>query len=115
MPGHPQEPSPDRKIALGIDTYLDEFAAANSAISWKVFARRDPLHWKDAFFERMSHPDSQILFNLKGVDVWKGVTRAANRKGGATDWELLQISQNELWWGRIEWIMDGQRMPNPFA
>ena len=103
------------RIALGISSYLADFAAANSAITWKVFAGADPLLWRDYFLEQMNDPDALIFFNLQGVDVWAGMTRAAKHRGGATDWELLQISQNEEWWPRIEWLMHGQRLPNPFA
>lgn len=45
----------------------------------------------------MNDPQADILFNLKRVDVWGSVTRASRGAGGATDWELLQIMQNEEW------------------
>jgi hypothetical protein len=107
--------SPNRKIALGIDDYLDDFACSNSAMSWRQFARADPMQWKSYFLDVMNDPMAEILFNLKGVDVWGGVTRASRGAGGATDWELLQIMQNEEWWSRIKWIKDGVEIPNPFA
>jgi hypothetical protein len=53
--------------------------------------------------------DSSVtkLFNLDGVDVWGGVSRAAAGRGGATDWELLQIRSNPQWWDSVQWFKDG--------
>lgn len=62
----------------------------------------------------MNNETSEILFNLKAVDVWAGVMRAASGRHGATDWELLQIQQNKDWWSRIEWYKDGGLTANPF-
>jgi hypothetical protein len=112
---NPSENVPGRRIALGIEDYLDDFARANSAESWKQFAIIDPMEWKPRFLEGMNDPRAEVLFNLKGVDVWGGVTRASRGAGGATDWELLQIMQNEDWWPRIKWMKDGVLVPNPFA
>jgi hypothetical protein len=44
--------------------------------------------------EKLADPNTLVHFNLDGVDVWQGVSRAAAGRGGATDWELLTIRQN---------------------
>lgn len=106
--------TPSRRIALGIEDHLDDFTRANASQSWKQFANADPMEWKSRFFDVMNDPQAEVLFNLKGVDVWGGVTRASCGAGGATDWELLQIMQNEDWWPRITWMKDGVQVPNPF-
>jgi hypothetical protein len=62
----------------------------------------------------MSNTSNRILFNLKGVDVWGGIQRAASGRGGATDWELLQIRNNPEWWSRIQFMRDGVPAANPF-
>jgi hypothetical protein len=105
---------PGRKIAFGIEDHLNDFARANGAESWKQFAKADPMQWKSHFLYAMNDPNAEVLFNLKGVDVWGGVTRASRGAGGATDWELLQIMQNEGWWSRIKWMRDGVQVTNPF-
>lgn len=96
---------------MGLEEFLDHFARAGAAESWKQFARVDPMERKSLFLEVMNDPRVEVLFNLKGVDVWGGVTRASR---GATDWELLQIQQNPDWWPRIRWMKDGIPVPNPF-
>jgi hypothetical protein len=83
---------PSRKIALGIEPYIDSFARANDAESWKQFAAGDPLAWQAHFMEVMNDPNGEVLFNLQGVDVWAGATRAATGRGGATDWELTLLT-----------------------
>lgn len=72
------------------------------------------MEWKGRFYDVMNDKNSEILFNLDGVDVWGGVTRASRNSGGATDWELLQIYTNKNWWSRIKWIKDGKPVANPF-
>jgi hypothetical protein len=111
---NPAGNAPSRRVALGIEDHLDDFARANSAESWKQFAITDPMEWKSQFLEVMNDPQTEVLFNLKGVDVWGGIARASRGAGGATDWELLQIMQNEDWWPRIKWMKDGVQVPNPF-
>ncbi len=72
------------------------------------------MQWKSHFLDVMNDPNAEVLFNLKGVDVWKGVTRASRGVDYfATDWELLQIMQNEGWWPRIKWMKDGVQVPVP--
>jgi hypothetical protein len=107
-------PGYSKRIALGVETHIDDFARMNGAQSWKQFAKSDPMAWKARFMELINDPNSEIFFNLKGVDVWAGVTRAATGKGGATDWELLQIMENKGCWSRIRWMMNGISVPNPF-
>jgi hypothetical protein len=62
----------------------------------------------------MNDPGAEVFFNLRHIDVWPGVTRAAAGRGGPTDWELLQIQQNEPWWPRIRWFDDEAPRANPF-
>jgi hypothetical protein len=106
--------APKRRIALGLEAQLDNFASANSAESWKQFAKADPMQWKSYFLDVMNDHNAEVVFNPDGVDVWAGVIRASRGAGGATDWELLQIMQNEDWWSRIKWIEDGVQVANPF-
>jgi hypothetical protein len=65
--------------------------------------------------EIVSNPSNRVSFNLTGVDEpWRAVTRSASGRGGATDWELLQIKTNPQWWDRITFFRDGKAVPNPF-
>jgi len=64
--------------------------------------------------DKILDPNQKILFNLDGVDVWNGVSRAASGRGGATDWELLQIRQNPQAWDTIDFILDSAKVENPF-
>lgn len=43
-----------------------------------------------------------------------GVQRAAAGRGGATDWELLQIRQNPQFWDSLQFWEKGAQVPNPF-
>lgn len=102
-------------IALGLEDHLDEFAKSIGGRTWKDWARADPTRWKSAFTEVMSNPSNRVSFNLTGVDdPWRAVARAAAGRGGATDWELLQIKSNPSWWNRITFFRDGKVVPNPF-
>ncbi len=101
-----------KPFALGIDNYLDSFAKKNNAITWKQFD--DVENWKPQVLDKILDPNQKILFNLDGVDVWKGVNRAASGRGGATDWELLQIRQNPQIWKTVDFIKDGNKVGNPF-
>jgi hypothetical protein len=100
------------KVALGIREHLDEFAESHGASTWKQWGS---TNFKERFMETMNNTSNEILFNLKGVDVWGGVQRAASGRGGATDWELLQIKNNSQWWDRVQFIKDGVQINNPFA
>ena len=100
------------RLALGIGEHLDAFAAGQGAATWKSFP--DPLNWKPTMVQKLADPNTKILFNLEGVEVWPGVSRASRGAGGATDWELLQIQRNPEWWHTIEWWKGGQQVPNPF-
>lgn len=65
--------------------------------------------------DKLADENVKMLFNLKGVDVWGGVSRAAGGYGfGATDWELFKIYQSPEWWESIEWWNGDTRVPNPF-
>ena len=103
-----------RKIALGLDDYLEAFADRHSAETWRQFAGHDPTAWKSTFLRAMSDPNTLAYFNLRGVNTWKGVARAAAGSGGPTDWELLTIRCNQNWWTRILWFSDSESTVNPF-
>ncbi len=106
-------PGGSDKLALGISEHLDAFASKQGASTWKSFP--DPLNWKATTTEKLADPSTKILFNLDGpVETWAGAARAARGRGGATDWELLQIQQNPQWWGTIEWWKGGAKVGNPF-
>ncbi len=97
-------------FAMGIDDHLDGFARTHGATTWKKFD--DVGNWKAQVRERLADPNQRVVFNMKGVDAWPGASRAAAGRGGATDWELLQIQQNSF--PNLEFWKDGVRVPNPF-
>jgi hypothetical protein len=99
-------------FAMGLKGELDAFAEARGATTWKQFS--NPETWKPQVLERLGDPQTPVHFNLNGVDVWEGVQRASQGKGGATDWELLQIKQNPEFWDTITFWKDGKVAPNPF-
>jgi hypothetical protein len=101
-----------KPFALGIGEHLDGFAAARGAETWKSLP--DPTKWKSGVLDALSDSSRQVHFNLDGVDVWKGVQRAASGRGGATDWELLQVKQNPQFWDTLQFWKGGQEVPNPF-
>ena len=72
------------------------------------------MEWQAAFLDVMNDPDAEIFFNLRDIKVWPGVNRAVVGLGGPTDWELLQIQQNDAWWPRIRWFEGDAPRPNPF-
>jgi hypothetical protein len=105
-------PVNSQPLALGLSEYLDDFANMFGADTWKNFP--NPNNWKSGVLDALNDPSRTIYFNLDGVDVWAGVQRAASGRGGATDWELLQIKQNPQSWDRVQFWKDGQQVPNPF-
>jgi len=70
------------------------------------------VSWKAGVLQKLRDPNQRVLFNLDDVDVWPGVTRAAGGRGGATDWELLQIRNGNF--PNLEFWQGGQRVGNPF-
>ena len=64
--------------------------------------------------DKLADPNTQVHFNLDGVDVWGGISRAAAGRGGPTDWELLQIYQNPQFQETIQFWKGGQPVANPF-
>jgi hypothetical protein len=101
-------------VALGIAPYLDDFAQQVGGSSWKVWAKHDPDNWKQYFMEVMSNENNPVYFNLQGVEVWPGVSRASRGANGATDWELLMIKQHPEWWDRITFMNGSTEAANPF-
>lgn len=94
---------------MGISDHLDDFAARHGADTWKN--RPDPASWKPGVLGKLSDPNQRVLFNLDGVDVWPGVTRAAAGRGGATDWELLQVRGEDF--PNLEFWQGGKRVGEP--
>ncbi|WP_237682477.1 polymorphic toxin-type HINT domain-containing protein [Microbacterium sp. B19(2022)] len=97
-------------FAMGISDHLDDFASRHGASTWKNLP--DPVNWKPGVLDKLSDPNQRVLFNLDGVDVWPGVTRAASGRGGATDWELFQIRGGSF--PNLEFWRGGVRVGNPF-
>ena len=96
-------------LALGLkDSGLEAFAKARGA----TLATGE--NWQATVLQKLADPKTPVHFNLDGVEVWKGVTRAASGRGGPTDWELLQIKQNPQWWDTIKFWENGKQVPNPF-
>jgi hypothetical protein len=103
-----------RRIALGFEDYLDQFATRQDAEPWIEFAKDDPLNWRFILLELVDDPTTTILFNLHGVDVPLALSRAATGRPTPTDWELFQIHEHPSWWPRIEWWDEDVRVSNPF-
>lgn len=105
-----------KKIALGLEAQgLDDFAKAQGAETYKVWAKDNLTEWEARFIELMNKCDTEVVFNLDGVDVWQGIMRASKEsRYGGTDWELLQIYQNKAWWGKVKWVKDGKVVDSPF-
>lgn len=102
-----------KPFAMGLDGGLDSFAEARGATTWKSFS--DPFAWKVGVIGKLSDPDVMVHFNLDGVDIGGGLSRAASGRGGATDWELMQIRQSPQWWNTLQFWRDGRPVPNPFS
>ena len=60
----------------------------------------------------LSDPRQRVVFNLDGVDVWSGITRAVSGRGGPTDWELLQLKTGSF--PNVEYWLGGSRVRSPF-
>jgi RHS repeat-associated protein len=101
-----------KPFALGIREHLGDFARARGAETYKNLP--DPNKWKSGVLDALADPNRRVHFNLDGVDVWQGVQRASSGRGGATDWELLQIKQNPQFWDSLQFWKNGQQVPNPF-
>jgi len=56
-----------KAFAMGLDRYLDAFAAERGATTWKDFD--DPVNWKYGVTDKLSDPKTTIHFNLDDVDV----------------------------------------------
>ena len=108
---HADEVSEIRPFAMGADQHLDEFAELHGASTWKDF--EDAVNWQPQVLEKLADSDQRVLFNLDGVDVWPGAQRAAAGRGGALDWELLQIQQNPGF-PKLEFWKGGNKVRNPF-
>ena len=101
-----------KPFAMGIDDFLDDFARQHGATTWKQFD--DAGNWQPQVYARLADPEQRVLFNLDGIDsVWASVQRAASGRGGATDWELMMMRENEF--PNLEFWQNGQRVANPFG
>lgn len=100
-----------RPFALGLGDHLDDFASRHGAETYKDLA--DPTQWQAGVLERLGDPTQRVLFNLDGVDnVMSAVQRAATGRGGATDWELLQVRVGG--YRNVEFWKDGVPVESPF-
>lgn len=99
-----------KPFALGIDRHLEAFARAHGAETWKSFP--DEVNWRTLVLDKLRDPQQRVLFNLEGVDVWPGVQRGASGYGGAIDWELFMIQQNDF--PKVEFWLGDKRVPSPF-
>ena len=99
-------------LALGLKNQLEEFAEARGAVTYKQLG--DTTNWKPRVFEKLADPNTQVHFNLDGVDVWGGVQRGASGFGGGTDWELFQIQQNPRFWNSLQFWKGSKPVNNPF-
>jgi hypothetical protein len=107
--------NPDRlRVALGLERHLELFAARHGAITWTDLAKDDPANWRSSVLNALGDPGTEILFNLRDVNVGAGLLRAASGRGGATDWELLTIHQRPDCWPRIRWFEGNLPVSNPF-
>ena len=101
-------------VALGLSDRLDDFASTFGAQTWKQLVPDSPEMWRRKFLGLLNDGNTRFTFNLDGVDVWRGLARAAKGSGGMTDWELLQLKMAKDSWGRITWIKDGVVVVCPF-
>lgn len=102
------------QLALGLDLFLDAFAAKHEATMLKRISP-DPDLWFEHLRALVADETVTFLWNLTGVDVWEGLTRAASGSGGGTDKELLFFREHAALWSRTEWMRDEQAVTNPFA
>jgi len=100
-------------FAMGLtDEGLEAFAQARGATTWKQLP--NPEQWQAGVIDKLADPLTPVHFNLDGVDVWGGVTRAAVGRGGPTDWELMTIRQSPQYWDSLQFWKAGEQVANPF-
>jgi hypothetical protein len=104
-----------RRIALGLDKYLEPFARERNAYMLKELYPNGQT-WQLGLVYEMNQSRTLMHFNLSGIDdVLGAIKRTLEFTGGATDWELWKISDNPQWWDRIFWWKDGKQVSNPFS
>lgn len=99
------------RIALGLDILLEEFAAEHNADSFRVWGEGE--NWRRRLHEVAAYPETTIYWNLTEVDVGAGLLRSSSRRGGGTDWELLQFRKNDDWLSRTTWYRNGVEVAQP--
>jgi hypothetical protein len=99
---------------LGRGEYLDQFARAHSAETWKDLT--DTANWQQGVWDKLSDPDVTIHFNLEGTsDPMASVSRvAAGQPYSPVDWELYQIYSNPRFVSHIEWWNGSWPAESPF-
>ena len=98
------------RVALGLDLYLGQFArewGAETSRSW------GGDNWRFGLYTVASSTETQVYWNLTGVNVLDGLQRASRNVGGPTDWELLQFKEHPDWIERSRWCCDGGEVPCP--
>ena len=104
----------EKKLALSVDEYLDDFAKQRNAHTWKDFPA--DKYWRQGVMDAIADPDTEILFNLDRINnPWSAVTegRVYGERARATSWELYQIYRNKNMWDRVTWYRNGSIVPNP--
>lgn len=99
------------RIALGLDLYLEEFAEAHDATTFRIWGAGE--NWRRQLHEVASDPETTIFWNLTEVEIGPGLLRSASELGGGTDWELFQFRQNADWLERTVWFRDGVQIQQP--
>jgi len=99
------------RIALGLDVHLQAFAEEHLAQTYRDWGAGE--RWRDELVRIASEADTEIRWNLTEIDVVAGLTRAAARFGGPTDWELSLFHQNSDWLRRTRWYRDGVEVAQP--
>ena len=105
----------EKKLALSVHEYLDDFAKQRNAHTWKDFP--DPDNWRQGVMDAIADPDTEILFNLDSIPYPKsaiGEVEARGYRAKSTSWELYQIYRNKNMWDRVTWYRNGSIVPNPF-
>jgi hypothetical protein len=62
-----------KPFAMGLwDEGLEAFAQERGATTWKQLP--DTTNWRSGVLDKLADPNTQVHFNLDGVDVWGGLS-----------------------------------------